>query len=348
MLLSLACTEEVQQYVSEGKPVEGKFEQLFRFESRISIVGNSASPVFSLYRPLVIDEKIYVTDYIGNRVFVYDKAGRLIQEVGGTGNGPGEFKLPYGVALDGAGNLYVNDRQNFRVQIFNSDLEFMTEVKIPGQNEMMFLRKLGEKPNIVMVGSAPSSKGTSYMQEYDIDGKLVRKFANFERYFMFASWAAAQDSMGNLYLVNKLDTEVHVFDHSGDYSRSITLSSPTMNPLETDQINRPENRAQLAAQFKLLREKPHTRAQEIYVSDSQLFVLIRLMNDSSQSEEYFLDIYDLKGGLRYYNIAVPGWLQCVTDRFYFVNISDEQKYGAVDILEYQYLPRSGLHSSADY
>ena len=46
------------------------------------------------------------------------------------GSGPGEFNNPHGIAADARGNIYVADRGNARIQVFDSDLKFLRQFKI--------------------------------------------------------------------------------------------------------------------------------------------------------------------------------------------------------------------------
>ncbi len=73
---------------------------------------------------------VYVADQYLHRVVEFDPSGAFVRMWGkpdGTyGTGPGEFSQPYDVALDGAGNLYVADMGNARVQKFAPTGEFVT------------------------------------------------------------------------------------------------------------------------------------------------------------------------------------------------------------------------------
>lgn len=76
------------------------------------------------------DGSIYVTDgYGNNRVVKLDSDGNFVKAWGSKGAGPGEFETPHGVAVDGEGRVYVADRTNSRVQIFDADGEFLSEWK---------------------------------------------------------------------------------------------------------------------------------------------------------------------------------------------------------------------------
>jgi hypothetical protein len=52
----------------------------------------------------------------------YDKNGRFIKSAGTAGNGPGQLRLPHTMAMDAQGNIYIGDRSNARVQVWDNDL----------------------------------------------------------------------------------------------------------------------------------------------------------------------------------------------------------------------------------
>jgi DNA-binding beta-propeller fold protein YncE len=66
--------------------------------------------------------EIFVSDGYGNaRVHRFSADGRLIKSWGEPGTGPGQFNLPHGIAVDDRTNIYVADRENERIQIFDAD-----------------------------------------------------------------------------------------------------------------------------------------------------------------------------------------------------------------------------------
>jgi DNA-binding beta-propeller fold protein YncE len=72
--------------------------------------------------------EFYVSDGYGNsRVVKFSKDGKYLKEWGKKGAKPGEFNLPHGICLDPEGRVYVADRLNTRIQIFDSDGQFLTE-----------------------------------------------------------------------------------------------------------------------------------------------------------------------------------------------------------------------------
>ena len=73
--------------------------------------------------------EIYVADGYGNsRVVKFDRTGKFIKAWGTYGTGPGEFNLPHSIAVDARGRVYVGDRENRRIQIFDDDGQFLTPV----------------------------------------------------------------------------------------------------------------------------------------------------------------------------------------------------------------------------
>jgi DNA-binding beta-propeller fold protein YncE len=66
------------------------------------------------------------------RVLKFDKSGRFIKSWGGKGKEPGKFEVAHGIAIDAKGLLWVTDRENQRIQIFDADGTFVRELKYAG------------------------------------------------------------------------------------------------------------------------------------------------------------------------------------------------------------------------
>ena len=111
--------------------------QIFKFSSEgkllltlgeAQVPGNDAEH-FNLPTDVAVsdDGSFYVSDGYGNsRVVKFSKDGTYLFEWGKFGNKHGEFKIPHGIDLDKDGNVYVADRENNRIQKFDSKGNFIT------------------------------------------------------------------------------------------------------------------------------------------------------------------------------------------------------------------------------
>jgi DNA-binding beta-propeller fold protein YncE len=71
---------------------------------------------------------VYVADGYGNsRVAKFSKDGKFIKAWGKKGTGDGEFNLVHAIVIDAHGTVYVGDRENNRVQIFDGDGNFKSK-----------------------------------------------------------------------------------------------------------------------------------------------------------------------------------------------------------------------------
>lgn len=78
------------------------------------------------------DENIYISDgYTNSRVAKFDKKGNWVKTWGSRGSGgqhadenPGQFNTPHNIGIDRQNNIYVADRGNRRIQVFDTEGNF--------------------------------------------------------------------------------------------------------------------------------------------------------------------------------------------------------------------------------
>ena len=76
----------------------------------------------------------YISDgYVNSRVIKYNREGDYVSHWGTKGTGDGQFNLVHDVAVDAKGRVYVADRSNSRVQIFDAGGKFLNKWTDVGQ-----------------------------------------------------------------------------------------------------------------------------------------------------------------------------------------------------------------------
>ncbi len=120
---------------AEGKTEPGKGHQVFELSPEGKVlrtlgkagVSGSGAELFDQPTDVAVarDGTIFVTDSHrngkNNRVVKFSKDGRFVKEWGMKGSGPGQISEPHTIAIDSRGRLFVGDRENNRIQIFDQN-----------------------------------------------------------------------------------------------------------------------------------------------------------------------------------------------------------------------------------
>jgi hypothetical protein len=100
---------------------------------------------------------IYISDgYINSRVAKADKNGKWLKSFGEPGNKPGQFNTPHNIAADAQGNIYVADRGNRRIQVFDGDGKFLREIRIDVPVEPGAQPAIGAIPDVAKLEAGGS------------------------------------------------------------------------------------------------------------------------------------------------------------------------------------------------
>lgn len=100
----------------------------------------------------------YISDgYINSRVAKVDKDGNWLKSWGEPGNGPGQFNVPHSIAVDATGNVYVADRGNRRIQVFDGEGNFLRQFTIDVPVDPNARPAIGGKPTSTTGTMAPGS-----------------------------------------------------------------------------------------------------------------------------------------------------------------------------------------------
>ena len=158
-------------------------------------------PTFMAWAP---DGSFYVADgYAGTRVAKFDADGTFLMDFGmagesGTETRPGYMNNVHGVAVDvETGRVFVNDRANHRIQIFDGDGTYLSEWKINVSPSSLHLVQIGADGTLVTF-----DRNTHKMLKYDLEGRLLYSWgtvANFPG-TLWGVHGISTDQEGNLYV----------------------------------------------------------------------------------------------------------------------------------------------------
>ena len=99
----------------------------------------------------------YISDgYINSRVAKADKDGKWLMSWGEPGNKPGQFNTPHSIAADAQGNIYVADRGNRRIQVFDGEGKLLREIKIDVPFDPAAVPAIGAVPDVAKLEAAGS------------------------------------------------------------------------------------------------------------------------------------------------------------------------------------------------
>ena len=126
---------------------------------------------------------IFVSDgYVNSRVVKFDKNGRFLKSVGGArGSAPSLMNTPHSITSDAQGNIYVGDRGNARVQVFDNDLTLRAIYDNVG-NPWAVCISPGPHQYLYVSNSNPDSNPaaswaiTGEIYKMELDGTIVGKF----------------------------------------------------------------------------------------------------------------------------------------------------------------------------
>jgi DNA-binding beta-propeller fold protein YncE len=106
----------------------------------------------------------FISDgYINSRVAKVDKNGKWLASFGTPGSGPGQFSTPHSIAADANGNIYVADRGNRRIQVFDSNGNFLRQITIDVPFDYASAAPaIGNKPPLNATNSGINSPGAPW------------------------------------------------------------------------------------------------------------------------------------------------------------------------------------------
>jgi hypothetical protein len=209
---SIYCTDDknhtVRKFTPEGKLLmtlgnedqpsdTGYVQDWFEFFWSLTTITNGGPP---FNRPtgvaLSSSGEIYVADGYGNaRVHKFTPDGKLLLSWGEPGYAPGQFRLPHNIWVDKQDRVWIPDRENSRIQVFNSQGKFLSQWE-----DVL-------RPTDICM----DDEGIVYIPElclrvsiFTPEGKLLSRWggggADQDKSLFLAPHAIAVDSRGDLYV----------------------------------------------------------------------------------------------------------------------------------------------------
>jgi sugar lactone lactonase YvrE len=139
------------------------------------------------------------------RIVKFSKDGKFIKAWGKRGTAPGEFDTPHGLAFDSRGRLFVADRGNNRIQIFDRDGRYLEEWKQFSRPSGIYI----DKNDVLYVADSESNSKTNpgWKRGIRIGGAKEGKVTAFipdpepdpEKVITSAAEGVAADAEGNVY-----------------------------------------------------------------------------------------------------------------------------------------------------
>ena len=136
---------------------------------------------------------IFISDGYGNsRTVKFAPDGTFLKEWGTKGSNPGEFRTPHSIAVDAKGQIYVGDRGNRRIQVFDNEGNYLKEFTNVGAPWAICITP-GHQQFLYSSDAAP---GRIY--KLDLDGTLLGEFGSFGHAPKQFGWVHEMDcSQGN-------------------------------------------------------------------------------------------------------------------------------------------------------
>ncbi len=207
-------------WVTDARGKDGKGHQVFKFspEGKLLLtlgkagVTGEGPDTFNQPSDVAVGANgdIFVADghdeqNSNARIVKLSKDGEFIKAWGKHGSAAGEFEVPHALAFDSRGRLFVADRSNNRIQIFDQDGKFLAEWKqfsrpsgiYIDRNDVLYVAdsESNGKTNPgwkrgIRIGSAKDGKVTAFIPDPEPDPEKV---------ITSAAEGVAADAQGNVY-----------------------------------------------------------------------------------------------------------------------------------------------------
>ena len=194
------------------------------------------------------DGNSFISDgYINSRIAKYNKDGQFIKSFGEPGDGPGQLNTPHSIAIDNAGNIYVANRGNGRIEVFDTEGKYLRQIAF---RDVPFdyasaVPVLGNKPKQDLIGTqgpgapwavciTPGPNQVLYaadvfpgrVYKLSLDGKVLGTFGRAGRQLKQFGWIheIACPSENEIYVAELLNWRIQKLILHPDHMESMNKS----------------------------------------------------------------------------------------------------------------------------
>jgi DNA-binding beta-propeller fold protein YncE len=195
-------------WVSDGQGADGRGHQVFKFSPQGQLlltlgkagVAGDGPDTFNMPSDVAVapNGDIFVADghaplMTNMRIVKFSKDGKFIATWGKKGTGPGELDDPHSIAFDSAGRLFVADRRNNRIQIFDQQGRVLDTWKQFGRPSGLFISKddtlyVADQEAGIRIGSARDGSVRAFIKAQPAANGTIR-----------VAESVAVDAKGNVY-----------------------------------------------------------------------------------------------------------------------------------------------------
>jgi DNA-binding beta-propeller fold protein YncE len=178
------------------------------------ISGTPTTPGTYNFTVQVVDGSLKASKVLS--ITIQSEVYAFVTKWGSSGSGDGQFSYPYGLAVDSSGNVYVADRDNYRIQKFTSSGVFITKWGSSGSGDGQFNRPYGiavDSAGNVYVADTENDR----IQKFTSSGVFITEWGSFgsgDGQFD-GPFGVAIDRLGNVYVAERDNNRVQKFTSSG-------------------------------------------------------------------------------------------------------------------------------------
>ena len=160
-------------WLTDGRGANGKGQQVLKMTRdgqvvmRLGTAGVAGETESTFAGPcdvaVALNGDVFVADgHVNNRIVKFSPDGKFIKAWGSKGDGPGQFNVPHTIAIDSRGRVFVGDRGNRRIEIFDQGgalLDTWTQFGRPSgilitADDTLYVGDVSEPGGGIAIGSA--------------------------------------------------------------------------------------------------------------------------------------------------------------------------------------------------